>query len=107
MMLEKPARIKIIFLQHIDLYPTVSSLFNLNDDNVLEVGYDVFGDNGNEMVLFADHSVLGNSFYYNANTSGIMGVDANNLIELSKKYYSIIQKMLAGDFYSHHANTDK
>ena len=87
-----------------DLYPTVSSLFNLNDDNVLEVGYDVFGDNGNEMVLFADHSVLGNGFYYNANTSGIMGVDANNLIELSKKYYSISQKMLAGDFYKNKIN---
>lgn len=84
-----------------DLYPTIISLFNL--DNTKE-GYAVGNDlsNGyceNELVLFSDRSILANNFFYNSSNGEVNGEDTNNLIELSKDYFKHSQMMLAGDYF--------
>lgn len=82
-----------------DLYPTIVSLFNLNDNGAFIVGKDINSNKKEEMVLFSDYSVLSNDFYYNASNGLLTGVDKDNLLDLSKKYYKYSQMMLLGNYY--------
>ena len=82
-----------------DIYPTITSLFNLDDTNAYTVGEDAFNDSNDRFVLFSNHSVLSNDFYYNSNNSTMYGTDKNDLLNLANKHYKYSQEILACDYY--------
>lgn len=82
-----------------DIYPTIVSLFGLEDEGAFVVGEDIFNTREKEIVLFSDKSVLANDFYYDSSSSSINGVDKYSLLDLSDKYYKYSQLILAGDYF--------
>ncbi len=83
-----------------DIYPTITSLFGLDDLKAYTVGEDLFVEDENRFVLFQDHSVLSKDFYYDASTSSISGSDSRGILELAKQHYKYSQEILASDYYA-------
>ena len=83
-----------------DVYPTITSLFGLDDTNAYTVGEDLLVEDDNRFVLFPDYSVLGENFYYDSLSSTITGEDTNGILELANKHYKYSQEILASDYYA-------
>lgn len=88
-----------------DIYPTICNLFNLDYDGAYTVGSDLFGDN-ERRVLFMDHSVLTEDFYYDSSTSEYIITSENYdsekatmIMQDSEDIYDYGQKILMSDFY--------
>ena len=82
-----------------DIYPTITSLFNLDDSKAYTIGEDLFVEDDERYVLFCDYSVLGTTFYYDSNKSEIIGEDIYNILEKAKKHYKYSQEILSSDYY--------
>ncbi len=83
-----------------DIFPTITSLFNLDDSKAYTVGEDLFyEDDDNRYVLFPDYSVLANNFYYDASSQTIVGKDTYNILIKAKNHYKYSQIILASNYY--------
>ena len=83
-----------------DIFPTITSLFNLDDSKAYTVGEDLFyKDDDNRYVLFPDYSVLANNFYYDASSQTLIGKDINNILIKAKNHYKYSQIILASNYY--------
>lgn len=82
-----------------DIYPTITSLFNLDDSRAYTIGEDLFVENDERYVLFSDYSVLADSFYYDATCQEVIGNDTNNILEKAKNHYKYSQEILSSNYY--------
>ncbi len=82
-----------------DIYPTITSLFDLDDSKAYTIGEDLFVEDNQRFVLFSDYSVLGETFYYDSNKSELIGNDKYNLLKKVNKHYKYSQEILSSDYY--------
>ena len=83
-----------------DIFPTITSLFDLDDLGAYTVGEDLFVEDDERFVLFPDYSVLANNFYYDSLSSTMIGKDTNGILELAHQHYKYSQEILSSDYYS-------
>ena len=82
-----------------DIYPTITSLFNLDDSKAYTIGEDLFVEDNQRYVLFSDYSVLADNFYYDASLQTIIGNDSNDILTKAKNHYKYSQTILASNYY--------
>ncbi len=82
-----------------DIFPTITSLFNLDDFKAYTVGEDLFVQDDNRYVLFPDYSVLADDFYYDASSQTIIGKDTSNILDMAAKHYKYSQIILSSNYY--------
>lgn len=82
-----------------DIFPTITSLFNLDDFKAYTVGEDLFVQDDNRYVLFPDYSVLADDFYYDASSQTIIGKNTSNILDMAAKHYKYSQIILSSNYY--------
>ena len=82
-----------------DIYPTITSLFNLDDSKAYTIGEDLFVEDDQRFVLFSDYSVLADNFYYDASSQNTSGNGTNNILIKAKNHYKYSQLILSSNYY--------
>ena len=89
-----------------DIYPTVCNLFGIDYSGAYTVGNDLFSDEERK-VIFMDHSLLTDDFYYDSNTGSVTVLsdnyqeeELNDWLKEVEEVFHYGQQILTSDYYS-------